>query len=659
MEQATSNKQQATSNKQQVTATSNKPETHSPKSFFVKRLALGVLCTLLLSMALSACPEGGDNGGNGGNGDNTNGGVANNTGGHLSLEVIPTNKPTLSPIDKVATFELKVSGFASNDAARLEGPGIVKVTVQDGLWYRVDDKSTTGTTKVFVLSVNYDGTKSLPGAQAAVGVELDIKNLPKDHRYSGGIQTTSIDVVDGKDRNRPIPVTKDNIQAFNFYTTDPNSSHARGQHYILTENIVLPSVAQGKSNWTAIGSISYGAGALYDSFDAFYGSFNGNGFTISGLRIHAPDAAYEENNYQGFFRALSRDAVVENLGLLDVNVTGVNYVGGLVGHATGSVVRNCYVTGKVTGVNYVGGLVGLSPKPVQNSFAKVDVSSTGNYVGGLTGSSQTVQNSYATGTVTSTGTGTGTGNNVGGLTGYSSQTVQNSYAEGTVTSTGNNVGGLVGQNYGYGSGGIVQNSYAAVKVTGNNHVGGLVGKNYGAASGAGIVRNSYATGDVSGNEEVGGLVGHNYGWDMYDNLNAGTGVVQNSYATGSVSGNNDVGGIVGWNESVAKVQNCVALNPSVYRKTGSSSPYIGRVAGDSINNASNYAFLNMSGPISTQSSAWSGQGSTHRNGQDMSGAQLKAANSFQNVFGTNGPWTFATGRLPGFGETFAMPSHIQ
>ena len=132
-----------------------------------------------------------------------------------------------------------------------------------------------------------------------------------------------------------------------------------------------------------------------------------------------------------------------------------------------------------------------------------------------------------------------TGNdNVGGLVGLNYGAISGSTVSGTVS--GNDyVGGLVGRNVtvttSFSDGrvetreGTITNSAASGTVFGNDRVGGLVGANNGTVSG------SAASGTVSGDGSVGGLVGRNYG------------TISNSTATGDVSGNDNVGGLVGRN----------------------------------------------------------------------------------------------------------------
>ncbi len=262
----------------------------------------------------------------------------------------------------------------------------------------------------------------------------------------------------------------------------------------------------------------------------FTGTFNGNSYTISNLFINLPTT-----NDVGLFGYTS-GATIENVGLVNANITGQSGVGALVGYATNSSsIDNGYATGSVSGANYVGGLVGLSgsSSSIDNSYATVNVSGVSGSlaVGGLVGLiySSSVDNSYANGNVSGT-------NNIGGLVGSNyKSSIDNSYATGSVSGS-NSVGGLVGSNYNSSIG----NSYATGSVSGSGNVGGLVGSNYNSS-----IDNSYATGSVrgsayivSGSGNVGGLVGANV-----------SSSISNSYATGSVSGSNSVGGLVGYNTS--------------------------------------------------------------------------------------------------------------
>jgi len=278
----------------------------------------------------------------------------------------------------------------------------------------------------------------------------------------------------------------------------------------------------------------------------FAGEFDGNGHKISNLSFNS-DFVYTV----GLFGYLAPGGKVTDLGVENVNITGDNLVGGLVGINYEGTVSNSYSTGSVAGYHYyLGGLVGWNGGNVSNSYSTGSVTRAGYvscFVGGLAGWNKgDISNSYSTGGVAgSMYVGGLVGRNEGGIviTSYSTSSVVGKEI----------VGGLVGQN----KGGIINNSSSIGSVTGDAFVGGLVGENLGDVSSSystgnvtgswyyvgglvgqnsyGTVSDSYSTGSVTGDNYVGGLVG----------LNLDT--VNNSYSTGSVTGNNYVGGLVGSN----------------------------------------------------------------------------------------------------------------
>jgi len=194
--------------------------------------------------------------------------------------------------------------------------------------------------------------------------------------------------------------------------------------------------------------------------DPFTGSFDGQGFEIRDLFIDRPG---EEN--VGLFSFVNEGAIIESVAVIDVDVTGDTYVGGLAGHSRGNL-SDCHSTGNVAGDTYVGGLVGENGGTVSNTYSAA-IASGSFEVGGLIGQNHgTVSKSYSTGSA-----------------------IGSSY-----------VGGLVGWN----NDGTVSNSYSSARVDGESLAGGLVGHNRGSVS------NCYSTGNVTGLEDVGGLVGRIY-----------------------------------------------------------------------------------------------------------------------------------------------------
>lgn len=117
--------------------------------------------------------------------------------------------------------------------------------------------------------------------------------------------------------------------------------------------------------------------------------FNGDDHTLANLNIAQPSG-----NNTGFIDALPGGSTVQNLGLLNLNVSGGNSVGGLVGYNAGTV-SNAYVSGSVSGSSYVGGLVGSNYGTLNNSYSTGLVSGSGWAIGGLAGANYgAVNNSY-------------------------------------------------------------------------------------------------------------------------------------------------------------------------------------------------------------------------------------------------------------------------
>ena len=295
------------------------------------------------------------------------------------------------------------------------------------------------------------------------------------------------------------------------------------------------------------GDTYWNDGAGWQPIDGYYRAFDGGGHTISNLYIDAPMAqgAYSATRGVGLFGSFS--GWISSVALASVNVTGQHpySVGGLVGHGSGSsrlsITDSC-VSGTVTGRSRVGGMAGVFGGfrvSIKSSYATGTVNGY-TAVGGLIGSGYvggpsslgsghgvSISQSYAVSEVTGH-------SNVGGLVGQGVNSIDESYATGTVTGAGDGVGGLVGSAYET----SINDSYATGDVSGDRAVGGLVGD---VGSGLGPVSSSYAAGDVSGRNTVGGLVGG----PKYLDASSYGGPISDSYATGDVSGESMVGGLIG------------------------------------------------------------------------------------------------------------------
>ena len=243
------------------------------------------------------------------------------------------------------------------------------------------------------------------------------------------------------------------------------------------------------TGWVPIGS----------EIKPFAGSFDGNGYTISGLQINRDTA---EN--QSLFGVTSSAALISNVGLLHVKIEGGAKVAGLVGTNRGQVGYS-YVSGSITSKpgNIAGGLVAINAGGgIIGSYAISEVSGVSS-IGGLVGDNRgTIINSHADSVVLTSASG---GSSFGGLVGYNRSLIANSYATGRLLTNNNSIiGGLVGQNDWSAK---IINGYASVSIEGAV-AGGLIGYNTGS------IKNSYAIGELKqGNRTRGSLVGISEGVD--------------------------------------------------------------------------------------------------------------------------------------------------
>ena len=208
---------------------------------------------------------------------------------------------------------------------------------------------------------------------------------------------------------------------------------------ITNSNVIMTSTASVRASQQEAGGLVGFASNVHISGSSVGGGTVRGGGSVGGL--------------VGQFTGTSSD-IIENCytnTTVELLPSSIGYsFGGLVGSSIGPTIRNCYAIGDVTGYNYVGGLVGDNRGPISNSFAEGDV--TGN-------------------------------NTVGGLAGYNSGAITNTYATGDVKADGTSgtimAGGLVGQN----EAGTVRSNYATGNVTGSTsgtvYIGGIVGQNIG------------------------------------------------------------------------------------------------------------------------------------------------------------------------------------
>jgi len=339
--------------------------------------------------------------------------------------------------------------------------------------------------------------------------------------------------------------------------------------FALADNIVLPSYDGNRPNFKP----------LFSDEKPFNGTLDGKGFSIENLVLYNT-----ETYYTGLFACVGESGKVKNLNLVNVNVFGANYIGGIAGLSYGAI-TDCSASGKITHISansykvFIGGIAGRLENIFDNCNTDVDITvydlNTDGNVGGIIGKcgydggkndpatdcssagailinlqygsldaggivgsgggNMVLSNCCNSGEITITGYGYNE-QRIGGLVGYgnSNMLLSNCCNSGEITVTIDNnsshhIGGLVGRYVD-----TIENSYNTGNITaigGYVYVGGLVGDS------AYNIINSYNTGNISAaGGNVGGLVGNN----AYK--------ITNSYNVGKItvdSGSANVGGLIG------------------------------------------------------------------------------------------------------------------
>ena len=312
----------------------------------------------------------------------------------------------------------------------------------------------------------------------------------------------------------------------------------------LTANIDLSTL--GDEDWTPIGKMTN----TYSDYVAFGGVFDGDGHTISGLKID------NSAQYQALFGYVKNGRIKKLTveGSVTTATTSSAYAAGIVSYGSAATLENCTNRVTVTGKNkgYLAGVIAYTTSncTIKGCTNQGKISGAGGYLGGIVGtaSGATITNCINSGAITSTASSSVSTVSIGGIAGsLSSGTVERSGNTGTVTSALKRTAGVVGYFSGtmttcfnsgsiegiYGSGGIVGAAYSKeTKITDCYNTGNL------------RCKIPTATFSDSGAKGFGGIIG-----DSGSYLNTGN-LVKNCYNAGTITNEGTttgitVGGVIG------------------------------------------------------------------------------------------------------------------
>ena len=253
----------------------------------------------------------------------------------------------------------------------------------------------------------------------------------------------------------------------------------------LTANIDLSTL--GDRDWTPIGYYTGYSDCVY-----YGGTFDGGGFTISGLKIKSTKP------YQALFGYV-KGGIIKNLtvaGSVETSTTSSAYAAGIVGYGNPVTMETCtnQVTVNVTQKGYAAGVVAYAGtgSTIKGCTNQGNISGVGDCVGGIlaTGTGTTViSRCINSGEIISTGKPGSYNYSVGGIAGsLSSSTVELCGNTGTVTSTLKRTAGIVGS-----FGGTMTKCFNSGSITGIYASGGIVG---GFAAKNASVTDCYNTGSI-------------------------------------------------------------------------------------------------------------------------------------------------------------------
>ncbi len=404
-----------------------------------------------------------------------------------------------------------------------------------------------------------------PQAQAPGGVEVRVRTKVNNPAFLGNIVKSEDTLSNGYTYSFSPTLCEDTNSWDTHFAAGSGESIA--DPYIICDETHLANVRQNSDSgkYYKLGKnidlMNISFDPLGNTTQKFSGNFDGDGHIILN---------WTYNNAQfnvGFLGHVIGDFQVSNLGLVNVDITATQSVGGIIGVAEGGnnktgLISNVFVTGNITAEDYVGGLIGrksgehLNFEVTESYFiGTVTASGLTGYGGGIVGLSGpnlggVFSSIYSEGMVTGT-------NNIGGLFGNLGENKQlkSSFSRAVVQATGNTAGGLVGE---VKSGASITNSYTENgAVLAVDNVGGIAGTL------EGTVINVYSKIPVtSTGRRAGGVIGYAsnasisnvYSTANHNVMNSSGGLIgemlnstlSNSYATGGlVSGGSEVGGLIG------------------------------------------------------------------------------------------------------------------
>ena len=376
----------------------------------------------------------------------------------MALALSAPIAPTEYNVSGITAYSTISSTDASVVYAGIKFDGVLYAGVNDYLNFNVgcsyrNDYVITG-------SATISGAGWSSGSSNPYALKMNDANVTITAPYAKGVWEGS-----GTEA-QPYLIYNSNQLDWLATRVNEDDNRYQGTYFKLMDDITYSTagLSDTESNFTAIGT------AISDTkTNYFQGHFNGNGKTISGIRIYKGGHG-QTDYYQGLFGYISTGAEVKNVTLTDARIAGRTNVGGIVGYNENGTVDYCHVTSSV-----------IIRAVVDDAFSH----------GGIVGCNY--------------------GNKTSGYEGTQETIVSNCSSAATLTVEGNltdcnGYGGIIGDNYIYSDG---------VAIVSNNIVVGATlprtGSGFGAVAGSnsGTLENNYYTGCTAGGVSIANDMGCN------------------------------------------------------------------------------------------------------------------------------------------------------
>lgn len=267
-----------------------------------------------------------------------------------------------------ATCGKTTEQFTNGEVAYLLSQGCtVDNTTYDGsIWGQTIGKDTTPVlngAKVYKIE-NYEGCEGNRGKSTNGYSNSESAHVYKSHNYEDGC-CTMCGSYQPAEENTDGVYEIDNTGKLYWFAQEVNNGNT-GINVILTANIAINKgekdgdVAncngvkqEGWMNWTPVGN----------KMSGFTGTFDGNGYTISGLYFYDTT-----QDYVGLFGYIDTKAKIKNVGITDSYFNGNENVGGVCGENNGTI-SNCYYIGTVTGNGNINGICGSNTGSIANCYS--------------------------------------------------------------------------------------------------------------------------------------------------------------------------------------------------------------------------------------------------------------------------------------------------